>query len=175
MLDENGRTLLSISYKAVIKQKIDSKTNLIKLEENESNLDKKKIIKEYINKIDNELKELYYELIKKIDNILLPSSTDTESKSFYLKIEADYYRYIAEISSGDEVEKLCQKSAQTYENAYNETIRELPPTHPLRLSILLNYSTFQYDFMKNPEMACETAKMVLLNKINRHMMTLLQN
>ena len=35
-------------------------------------------------------------------NILISSTEDTEAKIFYLKMKGDYYRYLAEVSTGDD-------------------------------------------------------------------------
>ena len=37
-----------------------------------------------------------------LDNILISSTEDTEAKIFYLKMKGDYYRYLAEVSTGDD-------------------------------------------------------------------------
>lgn len=109
---------MSITYKTVIKEKLTSRKNFLSLEEKEEDESKKQLIYNYRMKIEMELKALYQELIDKIENILLPKSTEAESKGYYLKTEGDYYRYIAEISSGDDKEKYCNSSAKAYENAY---------------------------------------------------------
>jgi hypothetical protein len=36
-----------------------------------------------------------------LDKYLVPNSTETEAKVFYLKMRGDYSRYLAEIASGD--------------------------------------------------------------------------
>lgn len=38
---------------------------------------------------------------KLLDNYLIENSTNPESKVFYLKMKGDYYRYLAEVASGD--------------------------------------------------------------------------
>ncbi len=37
-----------------------------------------------------------------LDKFLIPKATTAESKVFYLKMKGDYYRYLAEVATGDE-------------------------------------------------------------------------
>lgn len=37
-----------------------------------------------------------------LDNFLIENSTNSESKVFYLKMKGDYFRYLAEVASGDD-------------------------------------------------------------------------
>lgn len=37
-----------------------------------------------------------------LDKYLIPKAGNPESKVFYLKMKGDYYRYLAEVASGDD-------------------------------------------------------------------------
>ena len=45
--------------------------------------------------------------------------------------------------------------------AYKEATgaaEKMPPTHPIRLGLALNFSVFYYEILNTPEKACELAK-----------------
>lgn len=59
------------------------------------------ITKYYKSKLESELTYLCNEIISILDKSLIKKASTSESKVFYLKMKADYYRYLTEFSSGD--------------------------------------------------------------------------
>lgn len=57
---------------------------------------------------------------------------------FYRK--GDYYRYLAEFSTGNGRKDAAEHSLIAYKNATDIAALELPPTHPIRLGLALNFS-----------------------------------
>lgn len=45
-----------------------------------------------------------------------------------------------------------------YKAASDIAMTELPPTHPIRLGLALNFSVFYYEILKSPDRACRWAK-----------------
>ncbi|KAI7996531.1 hypothetical protein LOK49_LG10G02016 [Camellia lanceoleosa] len=82
---------------------------------------------------------------------LLPSSSSGESTVFYYKMKGDYYRYLAEFKSGNDRKKASDQSLEAYEAATSIASTDLPPTHPIRLGLTLNYSVFYYEILNSPE------------------------
>jgi len=54
------------------------------------------LLKEYKKKIEDELTKICNEIIKLLEEKLIPTASNAEAKVFYLKMKADYHRYISE-------------------------------------------------------------------------------
>ena len=93
-----------------------------------------------------------------LSKFLLPKATATESKVFYLKMQGDYYRYHGEVSAGDRRNSVVDQSAKSYQEAFDCAKEKMPPTHPIRLGLALNFSVFYYEIMNAPDKACQLAK-----------------
>merc|ERR1712039_995675 len=83
----------------------------------------------------------------------------------YQKMKADYYRYIAEFTCGDEKTKAAECARKAYADAQAVAEKGLPVTHPIRLGLALNYSVFQYEVLTNPDEACKMARTAFENAI----------
>merc|ERR1739845_263865 len=73
-------------------------------------------------------------------------------------MKADYYRYIAEFSDGDNKIKSAEEARKAYEEAVTVADKDLAVTHPIRLGLALNFSVFQYEVLSNPDEACKMAR-----------------
>merc|ERR1711988_1218615 len=97
-------------------------------------------------------------ILELLDDNLISKASSGESVVFYEKMKADYYRYIAEFTSGDEKSKASESARKAYEKAKEVAEKDLAVTHPIRLGLILNYSVFQYEVLQNPEEACKMAR-----------------
>merc|ERR1712007_1429 len=93
-----------------------------------------------------------------LDGNLINKAANGESKVFYQKMKADYYRYIAEFSDGDSKSKAAENARLAYEDASKVAEKDLVVTHPIRLGLALNYSVFQYEVLQQPDEACKMAR-----------------
>ena len=98
------------------------------------------------------------DILNILDKNLIPSATTDESKVFYHKMKGDYHRYLAEFADDKGRADAGQKALVAYEAAVKVASTGLPPTHPIRLGLALNFSVFYYEILGNPEKACELAK-----------------
>jgi hypothetical protein len=76
----------------------------------------------------------------------------------YLFRMGDYHRYLAEFATGDKRKDSADKSLEAYKAASDVAVTELPPTHPIRLGLALNFSVFYYEILNSPDRACHLAK-----------------
>uniref|UniRef100_H3AQH0 Tyrosine 3-monooxygenase/tryptophan 5-monooxygenase activation protein theta n=2 Tax=Latimeria chalumnae TaxID=7897 RepID=H3AQH0_LATCH len=93
-----------------------------------------------------------------LEKFLIPKSTNTESKVFYLKMKGDYFRYLAEVNGGEERDKIIKASKEAYQEAFDISRREMQATHPIRLGLALNFSVFYYEILCSQADACKLAK-----------------
>ena len=103
-------------------------------------------------------------VVIEIDHFL-EKAKDEESKVFFYKMKADYFRYMSEVSTGDKLEQIKASALQIYEQA-NSAADKLSISHPIRLGLALNYSVFHFEIMEQPKKACELAKAVFDQAIN---------
>merc|ERR1711972_459789 len=113
---------------------------------------------EYCAKAEGELDGICDTILGLLDGSLVGGASGGESKVFYQKMKADYYRYKAEYKSGADKEKASESARQAYQDAHNVAEKGLSVTHPIRLGLALNYSVFQYEVLGNPDEACKMAR-----------------
>ncbi|KAG1347817.1 14-3-3-like protein GF14 iota [Cocos nucifera] len=155
------RNLLSVGYKNVIGARRASwriMSSIEQKEESKGNEQNVKQIKGYRQKVEEELTQICNDILTIIDQHLIPSSGSGESTVFYYKMKGDYYRYLAEFKTDQERKEAAEQSLKGYQAATNTANTDLPPTHPIRLGLALNFSVFYYEIMNSPERACHLAK-----------------
>ena len=112
----------------------------------------------YKKKIETELETICGDILTIIKDQLIPHSAGDEGKVFYYKMKGDYHRYLAEFQSGDLRKTSSTDALDSYQQASTIANKELPPTHPIRLGLALNFSVFYYEILNSPDRACHIAK-----------------
>merc|ERR1719456_491578 len=103
-LSVEERNLLSVAYKNAVGSRRAAWRIITSVEQKEKtkgNEDQAKFAQEYCSKVEAELQKICDTILGLLDGNLIPKSSNGESKVFYQKMKADYYRYIAEFSEGD--------------------------------------------------------------------------
>merc|ERR1711990_494955 len=153
-LSVEERNLLSVAYKNAVGSRRAAWRIITSVEQKEKtkgNEENAKYAKEYCAKVEAELQKICDTILGLLDGNLIPKATTGESKVFYQKMKADYYRYQAEYANGDGKSKAAEAARLAYEEAQKVAEKDLAVTHPIRLGLALNYSVFQYEVLSNPD------------------------
>ena len=114
------------------------------------------------------MRRICVDVLNLLENFLIPKAKKNAEKGeadqgleapvFYLKMQGDYYRYLAEVASKEDRDQVVQKSQDSYQEAYKLSQESMPTTNPIRLGLALNFSVFYYEIVGNQELACTLAK-----------------
>merc|ERR1719450_661949 len=132
-LSVEERNLLSVAYKNAVGSRraawriITSVEQKEKTKGNESNA---KWAKEYCGTVEKELQTICDQILGFLDRNLIPKAGGGESKVFYQKMKADYFRYLAEFRDGDDKKKAAESARVAYQDATDVAEKDLAVTHP---------------------------------------------
>ncbi|PKA65869.1 14-3-3-like protein [Apostasia shenzhenica] len=160
-LSVEERNLLSVAYKNVVGARRASWRIISSIEQKEEGRgasDHVAAARDYRSKIESELSSICAGILRLMESRLIPSAGAAESKVFYYKMKGDYYRYIAEFKVGEVRKEAAENTFAAYKSAQDIALAELPPTHPIRLGLALNFSVFYFEITNSPEKACNMAK-----------------
>lgn len=151
------RNLLSVAYKNVIGSRRASWRVLSSIEakKKETKADTA-VVTEYKAQVEKELNDICNDVLSVLKD-LASKTKEEEARVFFLKMEGDYRRYMAEFLDGSEKHNAAEKALDAYEEA-RKTADSLPATNPIRLGLALNFSVFYYEIQSEPVKACELAK-----------------
>jgi len=144
------RELFVNSYKSFISQKRSAWRSIYK-KENKFVEEKNKysnIISEIKTKFEEIIFKANEKLIYIINTYIFPKIKSIDGKTFFLKVKADHYRYMAEISIGAELKSYRQNSYKFYKEAFSSSLM-LNPLNTIRLGVALNYSVFFFEVLSN--------------------------
>lgn len=150
------RNLFSVGYKNIIGLKRSSYRILNSEYEKLENCERKELIKKHMDAVVGQLNSICDDVIEMIDGYAMGSASfdDLESKTFFLKMKADYLRYKAEVEPRDDI---VAGSEKCYVDAMN-LAAGMKCTNPVRLGLTLNYSVYLYEISKKANEAIEVAK-----------------
>ncbi|OMJ88545.1 hypothetical protein SteCoe_9498 [Stentor coeruleus] len=160
-LSVEERNILSVAYKNFVGSRRTSWRVLNSIEQKEdrrSNTANKTSAQGYKTEIEAELARYCNDVLGLIDRDLLPKAASSESRVFYHKMKGDYFRYLSEFAQGNQKSNATNNAESSYTAAYDLAKNELPPTHPTRLGLALNFSVFYYEIRGEQDRACEMAK-----------------
>ena len=150
------RNLLSVGFKNLIGSRRAAWRTVSAIEQNKKYEQYSGDCAEYKAQIERELSDLCEDIIKSIQDNSLKKTKDADGEVFYLKMIADYYRYVAECASGDKLAEVTEKAGDFYQQAQDKA-QELKTYNSTRLGLSLNYSVFYYELKNDSKKACEIA------------------
>lgn len=151
--------MLAVGLKNVTAQKRDAWRALGQPREDPK---EQQLMREYQHQVQVEIYSLCQQ-VHSLLNILLPNlQTEDGSFVFLSKLQADYFRYMAEIAPGKGFEN---KSLESYRRAAKVAEAILPPTDPLRLGVTLNLSVLIFELLKDRNSAYAAARAAFDNAI----------
>jgi 14-3-3 protein epsilon len=166
-LNIEERNLLSVAYKNVVGSRRASWRTL-QVEDNRSGEPAYKLLAaQFRTRVEDELETICKEVLALLESRLLQvgrtGAAAEEAAVFYLKMTADYYRYMSEFkpkAHGVEASEANSEgmAAKYYHEAMDLATKSLTPTHPIRLGLALNFSVCHYEILRNPKAACKLAK-----------------
>jgi len=155
------RNLLSVAYKNVVGARRASLRIIDSVESNhvgfDRNTEKEQLTSTYKGKVEVELNSICNDVLSLLQDSLIPNATGAEATVFYMKMNGDYNRYLAEFAMGATKSDYARRAQDAYETASVQA-QNLVPTHPIRLGLALNFSVFRYEVQANAKSACELAK-----------------
>eukprot|EP00658_Telonema_sp_P-2_P063277 TRINITY_DN51_c0_g1_i7.p1 TRINITY_DN51_c0_g1~~TRINITY_DN51_c0_g1_i7.p1 ORF type:complete len:257 (-),score=71.19 TRINITY_DN51_c0_g1_i7:215-985(-) len=154
-LSVEERNLLSVGYKNCMSvRRTAFRTTQSRYEQDTSDekVEQAKLDELYIQYIREEvfglIKEVSEEVVYPYVQELAKDDKLTEEQSevlvFFKKMEGDYNRYGAEITSGDKRGSYKDAAQQAYQEA-NKFSENLASTNPISLGLSLNFSVFYYE------------------------------
>ena len=159
-LSKEERNILSAGYKDILLDKRENWRflNLMERKELKKKSKQATYIKEIKNHIEKEIKKIVEEIHNLIDKYLIINCEDKESKIFYLRLKADHYRYLCEISNEKELENNLNNAEKYYKEAYELANKDLPLINNERIGLSLNFALFYYEIKGNKKEGYNIAK-----------------
>nr|CAH8839912.1 unnamed protein product [Trichobilharzia regenti] len=157
---EEERNLFSISHKQIAGP-LRTAIKVISASFKKSEAEGSRFVdvdKLYLEEVEKELRNLSHRMIQLIESGLTRPESTSEQKIFFLKLKADYFRYLAEFEQGNDKSDAAECSLIAYKEAYELAVTHLQPTHPIRLGVALNFAIFYYEIVNSADRACKLAK-----------------
>merc|ERR1712224_858212 len=107
-------------------------------------------------KVEKELQDLCDELLNLLKK-MMPKQPQGESGAFFLKLQGDFFRYIAEFTTGADRKQALDSAKEAYLKGIDVSRDFLLVTHPTRLGLSLNFAIFTAVVFKDKEEAFSIA------------------
>jgi len=160
------RNLLSVGFKNQIGSKRTAIRTISAIEQNPKYSKFNEGLGAYKQKIETELYEQCIAIVDIVKGSCMKVASTDETKSFFYKMIGDYFRYVAECASGDQLETVKNGALEYYQHAQSAS-ESLNACNPIRLGLALNFSVFHYEVMNNHKQACELGEKALSEALEK--------
>lgn len=160
-LSREERNLLSVAFKSFVDCRRRSLRTIARVaieERLETRETQAQYAAEYGARIAAELRVICQDIAGLLGNALIPRASTAEQRAFYLLVKADHHRYAAEFSEGAVRAAESRDADEAYREALEMAKSNLVAPHPIRLSVVLNYSVFRYEILREPDEAYRMAR-----------------
>ena len=101
-----------------------------------------------------------------VENKCMQKAATDESKAFFFKMIGDYYRYVSECATNDNLDNVKSQALKNYELSLKAS-ETLNSCNPIRLGLALNFSVFHYEVMSNKSKAIELGESALSDALEK--------
>ena len=169
-LSVEERNLLSVAFKQAVASRRDAWRIITSVELDEMSKGHGGYAawaREYSTKVAGELQQVCSTVLGLLEQTLIPKASGGEAKVFYLKMKADYRRYLAEVTTGEAKVKAASYAEAAYAEVAAIAESTLAVAHPIRLGLAVSYSGFLCEVQLKPEEACKVAR-AAFEAVNAH-------
>ncbi|XP_037941045.1 14-3-3 protein 3-like [Teleopsis dalmanni] len=110
------------------------------------------------NKVENEIRHYCREIINMVTEKLLPIAETLDEKILFYKLLGEYNHYLTEIENGTACREARDAAIIGYSTAYELSNGYFASCNPIRLSLILNFSTFRYNILNHYDLAYQMAE-----------------
>jgi 14-3-3 protein epsilon len=111
------RNLLSVGFKNQIGSKRTAIRTISAIEQNPKYSKFNDALSLYKKKIEKELYDQCISIVDTVKNSCMNVAATDETKAFFFKMIGDYYRYVAECASGENLETVKNGALENYNKA----------------------------------------------------------
>ena len=164
-LTTDERNLVSVAYKNEITTRRSAWRAISTIASNSKYEQYADVLKKYNDQIVGEMESIWNDIKELCDNHFIKNADDAESEVFFSKLKGDYFRYMAEVTTGDKLSQYKNEALEAYKQAQKDS-EELLVSHPIKLGLALNFSVFYFEILGEPKKACDLAKKTFEEAIN---------
>ncbi|XP_037937264.1 14-3-3 protein beta/alpha-B-like [Teleopsis dalmanni] len=157
-LNEEEMNWLSVAYKHCVNTRIYSWHTVKKALEQEKEANNTINVhkaEEMLKDIEVEIRTYCADILNMLEYKIIKNVADTTLKVSCFKLMGDHNHFLSEIETNERRNYTIQQSHNAYEEGYNLATKTLDVDNPVFLALVLNYSLFLHETVKDAKRAME--------------------